>query len=100
MKFHQFSLKNIKMNFRLLFATSLLSALRVKGKGNVERKYFYQDSSFQVESFDTSLIKINQQIRKLLEFKYSKTNCHGGCHFRLCDVTFNMFSLSGKQLIF
>ena len=40
----------------------------------MERKYVYQDRTFQAKKFDTRLTKINQQIRKLLEFKYLKTN--------------------------
>ena len=43
----------------------------LKGKGNIERKYVYEDRTFQAKKFDTSLTKINQQI-KLLEFKYVK----------------------------
>ena len=37
-----------------------LGALRVNGKGNVERKYVYQDRTFQAEMFDTGLIKIKK----------------------------------------
>ena len=52
-----------------------------KGKGNVERKHVCQDRTFQAENFSASFIKIDQQIRKILEFKYLKTDCHGGRHF-------------------
>ena len=40
----------------------------LKGDSNIERKYVHQDSIFQAKKIDTSLIKIEQQIRKLLEF--------------------------------
>ena len=53
----------------------------VKGKGNTKRKYVYKDRTFQAENFDTSLLKNDQQIRKLLELKCLKTNCHGGRRF-------------------
>ena len=53
----------------------------LKGKGNAVRKYVYPDRTFQTENCDTSLIKIDKQIRKLLEFKYLKSNCHGSRHF-------------------
>ena len=49
---------------------------QVKGKGNVGEKYVYQDRTLQAEHFDTSFVKIGRQIRKLLEFKYVRSNCH------------------------
>ena len=56
----------------------------LKGKGNVERKYVCQDRTFQADNFDTSMIKIDQQIRKLLEFKYVKPTVMEAAIFRLC----------------
>ena len=35
----------------------------------MKRKYVYKDRTFQAENIDTSLIKIDQQIRQLLVFK-------------------------------
>ena len=63
-----------------------------KGKRNIERNYFYQDRTFQAEKFDTILTKIDQQIKKLLEFKYlkkkkKKKNVMEAAIFRLCDAT-------------
>ena len=46
-----------------------------------ERKYIYQDRTFQAEKFETGLIKKDKQIRKLLEIKYLKTNCQRGRYF-------------------
>ena len=43
-----------------------MTATFFKGKGSVERKYVYQDRTLQAEKFDTSLIKIYWQMRKLL----------------------------------
>ena len=65
----------------------MIGALELKRKGNVQTKTVYRNRISQVEMFDTSLIKIDQQIKKLLEFKYLKTNCHGGRHLRPYDVT-------------
>ena len=58
--------------------TSYVYAL--KGKGNIERKYIYQDITFKAKKFDT-FDQNGQLIRKLLEFKYLETNCQGGHHF-------------------
>ena len=54
-----------------------------KRKGNTERQYVDQDRTFQAKKFDSRLIKIGQQIMRLLEFKYLKTNSHGGHHLGL-----------------
>ena len=36
-----------------------LGVAPIKGKGNIERKYIYQDRTFQAKQFDTNLIKIS-----------------------------------------
>ena len=33
---------------------------RLKGKGNIERKYVYLDTTFQAKKFDTGLSEIDQ----------------------------------------
>ena len=50
------------------FQWELVNGGGPKGKCNVENKYIYHDRTFKAEKFDTIWIKVDQQIRKLLEF--------------------------------
>ena len=52
----------------------------VKGKGDEKRKYVCQDRTFKDEKFDM-LDQNRPANKKVIEFKYFKTNCYGGRHF-------------------